>query len=147
MTGLAERPVAGPRHARSIDDLLAGARSRIDRVLPAEVPALVAAGALLVDTRPAEQRDRDGEVPGAVVVDRNVLEWRLDPASPWRLAEVTGHDLQVVVLCNQGYSSSLVADTLRSLGLHRAVDVVGGFEAWAAAGLPVDRPRPSGSGS
>jgi rhodanese-related sulfurtransferase len=147
VTGLAERPAAGSRHARTIDGLLARVRSRIDRVQPTEVPALVAAGALLVDTRPAEQRDRDGEVPGAVVVDRNVLEWRLDPASPWRLPEVTDHDLLVVVLCNQGYSSSLVADTLRSLGLHRAVDVVGGFEAWAAAGLPVDRSRSSGSGS
>jgi rhodanese-related sulfurtransferase len=84
-----------------------------------------------------EQRDRDGEVPGAVVVDRNVLEWRLDPASPYRIPEVTGYDLEVIVLCNQGYSSSLVADTLRTLGLRRAVDVVGGFEAWAALGLPV----------
>jgi rhodanese-related sulfurtransferase len=147
VTGLAERPAPGSRHACTIDGLLARVRSRIDRVQPTEVPALVAAGALLVDTRPAEQRDRDGEVPGAVVVDRNVLEWRLDPASPWRLPEVTDHDLLVVVLCNQGYSSSLVADTLRSLGLHRAVDVVGGFEAWAAAGLPVDRSRSSGSGS
>lgn len=76
-------------------------------------------------------------MPGAVVVDRNVLEWRLDPAGPWRIPEVTGHDLEVIILCNQGYSSSLVADTLRTLGLRRAVDVVGGFEAWAAAGLPV----------
>ena len=115
-------------------------RSRIERVEPAEVLARVAAGALLVDTRPVEQRERDGEVPGAVVVDRNVLEWRLDPASPWRIPEVTGYDLEVIVLCNQGYSSSLVADTLRSLGLRRAVDVVGGFEAWAALGLPI-RPR------
>ena len=91
----------------------------------------------LVDTRPWEQRSRDGAVPGAVVVDRNVLEWRLDPASPWRIPEVTGHDREVIVLCNQRYSSSLVADTLRTLGLRLAVDVVGGFEAWAAAGLPV----------
>ena len=112
-------------------------RSRIGRITPVEAAARLAAGALLVDTRPWEQRSRDGAVPGAVVVDRNVLEWRLDPASPWRIPEVTGHDLEVIVLCNQGYSSSLVADTLRTLGLHLAVDVVGGFEAWAAAGLPV----------
>jgi rhodanese-related sulfurtransferase len=125
------------RQARTIDELLERVRARIDRVHPAEAARRLAAGSLLVDTRPVEQRDRDGEVPGAVVVDRNVLEWRLDPASPYRIPEVTGYDLDVVVLCNQGYSSSLVADTLRSLGLHRAVDVIGGFEAWAAAGLPI----------
>jgi rhodanese-related sulfurtransferase len=125
------------RQARTIDELLEHVRARIDRVEPAEAARRLAAGALLVDTRPVEQRDRDGEVPGAVVVDRNVLEWRLDPASPYRIPEVTGYDLDVVVLCNQGYSSSLVADTLRSLGLHRAVDVIGGFEAWAVAGLPI----------
>jgi rhodanese-related sulfurtransferase len=126
-----------PPGARTIDDLLATVRARIGRVHPTEVPARTAAGALLVDTRPWEQRRRDGAVPGAVVIDRNVLEWRLDPASPNRIPEVTGYDLEVVVLCNEGYSSSLVADTLRTLGLTRAVDVIGGFVAWAAAGLPV----------
>jgi len=126
-----------PPGARTIDELLATVRARIGRVHPTEVPARVAAGALLVDTRPWEQRSRDGAVPGAVVVDRNVLEWRLDPASPHRIPQVTGYDLEVVVLCNEGYSSSLVADTLRSLGLIGAVDVIGGFVAWAAAGLPV----------
>jgi rhodanese-related sulfurtransferase len=126
-----------PPGARSIDQLLAQVRSRIGRVRPEEVAARVAAGALLVDTRPWEQRSRDGGVPGALVVDRNVLEWRLDPASPDRLPQVTGYDLEVVVLCNEGYSSSLVADTLRTLGLTRSVDVIGGFVAWAAAGLPV----------
>jgi rhodanese-related sulfurtransferase len=119
-----------------IEELLAEVRGRIDRLEPAEAAARLAAGALLVDTRPWEQRSRDGEVPGAVVIDRNVLEWRLDPASPWRIPEATDHDVEVIVLCNQGYSSSLVADTLRTLGLHRAADVIGGFEAWAAAGLP-----------
>lgn len=126
-----------PAGARTVDELLEAVRSRIERVQPVEVMARVAAGALLVDTRPVEQRERDGAVPGAVVVDRNVLEWRLDPASPWRIPQVTGYDLEVIVLCNQGYSSSLVADTLRALGLRRAVDVIGGFEAWAAQGLPV----------
>ena len=121
---------------RSIDELLAQVRGRIGRIEPAEAAARLADGALLVDTRPWEQRRRDGDVPGAVVIDRNVLEWRLDPASPWRIPQATGHDLEVIVLCNQGYSSSLVADTLRTLGLQRAVDVIGGFEAWAAAGLP-----------
>jgi rhodanese-related sulfurtransferase len=132
-----------PADARTIDDLLAQVRERIGRVHPVEAAARLAAGALLVDTRPWEQRSRDGEVPGAVVIDRNVLEWRLDPASPWRIPQVTGYDVEVIVLCNQGYSSSLVADTLRTLGLHRAVDVVGGFEAWAAEGLPVARVRRS----
>jgi rhodanese-related sulfurtransferase len=128
----AQRPPGG----RTIDDLLQQVRDRIDRVEPAEAARRLAVGALLIDTRPAEQRHRDGEVPGAVVVDRNVLEWRLDPASPFRIPEVTGYDLEVIVLCNEGYSSSLVADTLRTLGLHRAVDVIGGFEAWVALGLP-----------
>jgi rhodanese-related sulfurtransferase len=131
--------VLPPTGARSIDELLAQVRSRIERVTPQQAAARLAAGALLVDTRPWEQRSRDGGVPGAVVVDRNVLEWRLDPASPWRIPEVTGYDVEVVVLCNQGYSSSLVADTLRTLGLHRAVDVIGGFEAWAALGLPTSQ--------
>ena len=126
-----------PPGARTIDELLATVRARIGRIHPTEVPARTAAGALLVDTRPWEQRCRDGAVPGAVVIDRNVLEWRLDPASPNRIPEVTGYDLEVVVLCNEGYSSSLVADTLRTLGLARTVDVIGGFVAWAAAGLPV----------
>jgi rhodanese-related sulfurtransferase len=126
-----------PAGAVPVDELLARVRSRIERVEPAEAWRRLAGGALLVDTRPAEQRDRDGEVPGAVVIDRNVLEWRLDPASPDRLPQVTGYDLEVLVLCNEGYSSSLVADTLRTLGLTNSVDVIGGFVAWAAAGLPV----------
>jgi rhodanese-related sulfurtransferase len=125
-----------PPGARTIDELLAQVRARIGRIHPTDVAARTAAGALLVDTRPWEQRLRDGAVPGAVVVDRNVLEWRLDPASPDRLPQVTGYDLEVVVLCSEGYSSSLVVDTLRTLGLTRAVDVIGGFVAWAAAGLP-----------
>jgi rhodanese-related sulfurtransferase len=129
-----------PEGARTIDQLLAQVRLRIDRVQPEEAAARLAAGALLIDTRPWEQRSRDGSVPGALVVDRNVLEWRLDPASPDRLPQVTGYDLEMVVLCNEGYSSSLVADTLRTLGLTRTVDVIGGFVAWAAAGLPVVPP-------
>jgi rhodanese-related sulfurtransferase len=126
-----------PAGSATIDELLARVRSRIGRVEPIEAWRRLTSGALLVDTRPLEQRRRDGEVPGAVVVDRNVLEWRLDPASPDRLPVVTGYDLEVVVLCNEGYSSSLVADTLRTLGLTSAVDVIGGFVAWAAAGLPI----------
>jgi rhodanese-related sulfurtransferase len=125
-----------PAGARSIDDLLAEARSRIVRVSPAEAAHRIAAGAVLVDIRPAAQRAREGEVPGALFVERNVLEWRFDPASDARLPEATGYDADVIILCSEGYTSSLAADALRSLGLHRATDVVGGFHAWAAAGLP-----------
>ena len=133
-------PSDRPAGARSIDELLAQVRLRIDRIDPEEAAARQAAGALLIDTRPWEQRSRDGAVPGAVLVDRNVLEWRLDPASPDRIPQVTGYDVEVIVLCNEGYSSSLVADTLRALGLTSAVDVIGGFVAWVAAGLPVVSP-------
>ena len=113
-----------------IDALLAAARKGMDRVHPADLATEVALGALVVDTRPAEQRDRDGQLPGAVELDRNVLEWRLDPTSPHRIDEMTDPDRRVIVVCNEGYSSSLAAATLRLLGLHRATDLVGGFQAW-----------------
>jgi rhodanese-related sulfurtransferase len=125
-----------PPDARSIDELLADARRRITRIDPHREAARVAAGGILVDIRPAAQRAAEGEVPGALVVERNVLEWRFDPASEARLPVATGFDLDVIVLCSEGYTSSLAADALRSLGLTRATDVVGGFAAWAAAGLP-----------
>ena len=125
-----------PQGARTVDDLLAEARSRIERVTPHEAAARIAAGAHLVDIRPAAQRAREGEVPGSLIIERNVLEWRFDPASDARLPEATGYDVDVIILCSEGYTSSLAADALRSLGLHRATDVVGGFLAWAAAGLP-----------
>ena len=129
------RPVR-PRGASSIDELLSAARARIVRVDPHEAAIRIAAGAVLVDIRPAAQRAAEGEVPGALIVERNVLEWRFDPASEARLAVATGYDLDVIVLCSEGYTSSLAADALRSLGLDRATDVVGGFHSWAAAGLP-----------
>ena len=125
-----------PAGARSIDELLADARSRLRRVGPLEAAARVADGAVLVDIRPAAQRAAEGEVPGALVVERNVLEWRFDPASDARLPQATGYDLDVIVLCSEGYTSSLAADALRALGLHRATDVVGGFQGWRAVGLP-----------
>jgi rhodanese-related sulfurtransferase len=125
-----------PSGARSVDELLAEARARLQRVTPHEAAARVAAGAVLVDIRPAEQRAREGEVPGVLVVERNVLEWRFDPASDARLPQATGYDVDVIVLCSEGYTSSLAADALRSIGLHRATDVIGGFLAWQAAGLP-----------
>ena len=132
-----------PEGARSIDELLAEARGRIARVSPEEAAARIADGALLVDTRPVAQRARDGAVPGALVVERNVLEWRFDPLSDARLPQATGYDVEVIVLCSEGYSSSLAADSLRALGLARTSDVIGGFQAWAAAGLPVLREVPA----
>jgi rhodanese-related sulfurtransferase len=124
---------------RSIDEVLADARTRLFRDTPLEAAARVTAGAVLVDIRPAAQRAREGEVPGALVVERNVLEWRFDPHSDARLPIATGYDVDVLVLCSEGYTSSLAADALRDLGLHRATDVVGGFRAWEAAGLPTTR--------
>jgi rhodanese-related sulfurtransferase len=125
-----------PAGARSVDQLLADARSRLRRIGPLEAAVRRVDGAVLVDIRPAAQRAAEGSVPGALVVERNVLEWRFDPASDHRLPEATGYDVEVIVLCSEGYTSSLAADALRSLGLHRATDVVGGFRAWSAVGLP-----------
>lgn len=123
---------------KTVDQLLGQARARLRRLSPAETADALAAGALVVDTRPAVQRAQDGEMPGALVVERNVLEWRLDPASPDRIPEVTDHDQVVVVVCSEGYSSSLAAAALQDLGFRNATDLVGGFEAWKAAGLPVE---------
>lgn len=121
----------------SIDSVLRHLRSGFVRLTPAEAAQLLAEERLvLVDTRPVGQRAADGDIPGAVVIDRNVLEWRLDPASPSRLP-LARYGLRVAVLCNQGYSSTLAAASLRALGLSRATDVVGGFEAWRAADLPI----------
>jgi rhodanese-related sulfurtransferase len=123
--------------APGVDTVLARAREGMRRLDPEETRAAVAGGALLVDTRTESQRRVQGELPGAVVIDRTVLEWRLDPASPHRIPEATGYDLLVIVVCRQGYSSSLAAASLRSIGLHRATDLAGGIEAWTAAGLPM----------
>lgn len=122
--------------ARTIEEILADARVRLERLAPGQAHTETRDGALLVDIRPAAQRADEGEVPGALIVERNVLEWRLDPVSDSRLPVVTGHDLRVIVLCSEGYTSSLAAASLHDLGLTRATDVVGGFRAWRAAGLP-----------
>jgi rhodanese-related sulfurtransferase len=114
----------------SIDSFLARVREGLDRVRPEDLAAEVAAGAVVVDTRPVEQRDRDGVLPGAIVVDRNVLEWRLDPTSPHRLPLATDRDVRFILVCDEGYSSSLAAATLRRLGVRRATDLVGGYQAW-----------------
>jgi rhodanese-related sulfurtransferase len=123
---------------KTIDELLGEARSRLERLTAEQAYAEHQTGALLIDTRTYEQRRDAGSVPGAIVLDRTVFEWRLDPSSPWHLPEVHDHDARIIVLCRQGFSSSLAAATLHELGLHRATDVVGGFEAWAEAGLPIE---------
>jgi rhodanese-related sulfurtransferase len=125
----------------TVDELLARARRTLDRVQPADVPAALAAGAVLVDIRSDAQRAADGVVPGAVRVARNVLEWRCDPASRWRHEEISDPARQVILLCDGGYQSSLAAATLQELGLPRATDVDGGFQAWRAAGMPVEPAR------
>ena len=123
---MGDQPAAVP----AIDRLLAEARGRIGpRLAPSQLAEALTAGALVVDIRPVEQRQRDGELPGAVVIDRNVLEWRLDPTSPHRIAEIDDRDRAVVIVCNEGYASSLAADTLRALGLTNVVDLDGGYQA------------------
>lgn len=126
------------REPRTVDQLLAEARARLERIDAAQAAAEQAGGALIVDTRTFEQRRAQGVIPGARMIDRTVFEWRLDPSSPWHEPEVSDHDVRIVVVCRQGYSSSLAAASLQDLGLHRATDIVGGFEAWRDAGLPVE---------
>lgn len=126
--------------AISVVDLLATARAGLRRLDPAAAHAAWRAGATLVDIRPAAQRRQEGEVPGALVVERNVLEWRFDPASEARLP-IASHDLHVIVLCSEGYTSSLAAYALQQLGVGQATDVIGGFQAWQEAGLPTTGPR------
>jgi rhodanese-related sulfurtransferase len=129
-----------PAGAWSIDEILAAARARLARLSPADARTACVAGATLIDIRPAAQRAAAGEIPGSVVIERNHLEWRLDPASDARLPWVTGYDLRPIVICAEGYTSSLAAAALQDLGLARATDVVGGYRAWQAAGLPTARP-------
>jgi rhodanese-related sulfurtransferase len=121
----------------TVDQMLANARARLHRLEAAEAAEAVADGALLVDIRPQWQRDTEGAIPGALLIERNHLEWRLDPSSGARIPEAVDHDVAVVVVCSEGYTSSLAAASLQDLGLHRATDLVGGFQAWRAARLPV----------
>jgi rhodanese-related sulfurtransferase len=134
-------PVRSPRvrlaaWRRTIDELLAEARSRLDRLGAREI----ADGALLIDVRSDDQRAADGTVPRAVHFPRNVLEWRCDPASDARDPRVGGLERRLIVMCDEGYQSSLAAATLQELGFERATDLAGGFQAWREAGLPVDPP-------
>jgi rhodanese-related sulfurtransferase len=125
----------------NIDQVLAAARARLRRLSPDEsYVAMVKKGAILVDTRPEGQRALEGSIAGALIVERNVLEWRLDPASSARLPVATNHDIQVIVFCSEGYSSSLAAVSLQDIGLHRATDMIGGFQEWKATGLPTIPP-------
>ncbi|PTH83830.1 sulfurtransferase [Streptomyces sp. A244] len=127
-----------PQQPVGIDALLERVRAGYERIEPQEAYEAARAGdALLVDIRYATLRERDGLIPGALVVERNELEWRLDPQGSHRLPEATSHALRIVVICNEGYASSLAAQSLHQLGLHRATDLVGGFQAWRGAGLPV----------
>jgi rhodanese-related sulfurtransferase len=135
---------AAPAGARTIDQLLAEARARLDRLAPAQAFAAFSDGAVLVDIRPEAQRAREGGIPGALIVERNVLEWRFDPASEARLPWVHGYDHEVIVFCSEGYTSSLAAAALQDLGLRRATDLAGGFLAWAAEGLPTCSPETAG---
>jgi rhodanese-related sulfurtransferase len=128
----------------TIDDMLDAARARLSRVSPRQARQEAAAGALLVDIRPAAQRAAEGEIPGAMIVERNVLEWRFDPTSSACLP-VASYDLRIIVVCSEGYTSSLAAAALQDLGLHRATDLAGGFQAWQRDGLPVAPSVPPGA--
>ncbi|MEH0936050.1 rhodanese-like domain-containing protein [Micromonospora psammae] len=120
-----------------VDALLEQARAGLRRLSPQETVEAVRAGALLVDIRTELQRREQGDLPGAIVIDRTVLEWRLDPASAWRIPESTGYDREIVVVCRHGYASSLAAASLQALGLRNATDMIGGVQAWREAGLPL----------
>jgi len=117
----------------TVDDLLSAARARLDRPDPERAAAMVAACAILVDTRPGWQREQEGELPGALLIERNHLEWRLDPTSDARIAAATDHDVTWIVFCSQGYSSSLAAASLQDIGLRNATDLDGGYQAWRTA--------------
>ena len=123
-----------------LGDLLDRARAQLRRRTPRQAYEAMSEGAILVDTRPEFQRRAEGEIPGAVVIERNHLEWRCSPTSPARIPEAVDHDVIFIVLCDEGYSSSLAAASLQDLGLLNATDVIGGFQAWRAARLPIERP-------
>ena len=123
----------------TVDELLERARAQLRRVTPAHAAGRRQEGALLIDLRILEQRTADGTVPGAVVISLNHIEWRLDPTSASRIAAARDHDVEIILFCDEGYVSSLAAARLHELGLHRATDMIGGFQAWRAAGLPVEQ--------
>lgn len=117
----------------TIEEMLAAARARLDRPGPHRAAELVADGAILVDTRPGWQREQEGGIPGVLVIERNHLEWRLDPTSDARIPQAVDHDVTWILFCSEGYSSSLAAASLQDLGLRNATDLDGGYRAWKAA--------------
>jgi rhodanese-related sulfurtransferase len=133
------RMITRPGERQTVDQLLAAARARLARLSPRQAHREAAAGALLVDIRPQAQRAAEGEIPGAMIIERNVLEWRFDPASSACLPQAD-YDLRIIVLCSEGYTSSLAAVALQDLGITRATDLAGGFRAWQRDGLPVVPP-------
>jgi rhodanese-related sulfurtransferase len=118
-----------------IDAILDAARARYTRLPARDLPAALERGAVLVDIRPQAQREREGAVPGALLIERNHLEWRCDPTSDARIPEAVGDDVEWVILCSEGYTSSLAAAALLDLGLRRATDVIGGYHALVAEGI------------
>jgi rhodanese-related sulfurtransferase len=124
---------------RGIDDVLAAAQARLRRLTPTETAAAMREGRVLVDTRDGDLRSRHGRIPGAVHIPLSVLEWRVDPTSGHQSAALAGHEDDLILICHEGYSSSLAAVRLQELGFEKTTDVIGGFIAWAEAGLPVDR--------
>jgi rhodanese-related sulfurtransferase len=124
----------------TIDELLRQARSGLERMTPEQAWVAMEAGAVLIDIRPEFQRRADGEIPGAVVIERVHLEWRCDPASSARVPEAVDHNVRWIICCDEGYSSSLAAASLQALGLNGATDVIDGVRAWRSAGLPVMHP-------
>ena len=117
----------------TVAELLAAARARLDRPDPRRAAAMVERGAILVDTRPGWQREQEGELPGALLIERNHIEWRLDPTSDARIPQAVDHDVTWIVVCSEGYSSSLAAASLQDLGLRNATDLDGGYRAWKRA--------------
>ena len=137
MTETSDRAARRDADASAISRHLERSRAGLERLTPERAFDEVRNGALLVDTRTFEQRRVQGDVPGAMRIDRTVFEWRLDPTGPWCIPEVSGTDARIIVMCRQGFSSSLAAASLQSIGLTMATDIIGGFEAWRDAGLPV----------
>jgi rhodanese-related sulfurtransferase len=144
--GADDLDMAPPSGRRTLDHLMADAETRIERLSPLTAARALDEGALLIDIRSQDDRLRDGIIPGSLHVPRTVLEWRLDPDSPWRSPHVGGLDRRILLLCDHGYSSVLAAATLAELGFEQAGDVVGGFRAWREAGLPVAPAPPRRAG-
>jgi len=124
---------------RNIDEVLAAARARLRRLTPAEAAIAMHDGAVLVDTRDGDVCAGEGTIPGAMHVPLSVLEWRVDPDSGSQDPALAGKEDQLILICREGYSSSLAAIRLHELRLVKTMDVIGGFAAWVAAGLPVER--------